>query len=79
MRTAARTRRGAGRPTSAVSLSIGAVLGEGGLCCQRLGYWRVMEAMDAVLLLVRGLAGHQVSLNRITATDAYYESTVSGE
>jgi hypothetical protein len=37
------------------------------------------RALDAVLVLVRGLAGQQVTLNRITATDAYYESTLSGE
>ncbi len=37
----------------------------------------LLLALDAVLLLVRGLAGQQVTLNRITATDAYYESALS--
>ena len=39
----------------------------------------LLLALDAVLLLVRGLAGQQVTVNRITATDAYYdESALSG-
>jgi hypothetical protein len=38
----------------------------------------LLLALDAVLLLVRGLAGQQVTLNRITATDAYdQESALS--
>ena len=32
-------------------------------------------ALDAVLLLVRGLAGQPVMVNRITATDAYYHES----
>jgi hypothetical protein len=40
----------------------------------------LLLALDAVLLLVRGLAGQQVTVNRITATDAYYhESALSSE
>ena len=39
----------------------------------------LLVALDAVLRLVRGLAGQQVTLNRITATDAFYESALSGE
>lgn len=38
----------------------------------------LLLALDAVLLLVRGLARQQVTLNRITATDAYgHESALS--
>ena len=39
----------------------------------------LLLALDAVLLLVRGLAGQPVMVNRITATDAFYnESALSG-
>jgi hypothetical protein len=38
----------------------------------------LLLALDAVLLLVSGLAGHEVTVNRITATVAYYhESALS--
>ena len=37
----------------------------------------LLRALDAVLLLVRGLAGRPVTVNRITATDAYVQSAVS--
>ena len=45
----------------------------------RLGpHHRLLRALDAVLLLVRGLAGQQVSVNRIAATNAYHhESSLS--
>ena len=40
----------------------------------------LLLAMNAVQLLVRGLAGHQVTVNRIAATDAYHhEFTLSGD
>ena len=32
----------------------------------------LLRALDAVLLLVKALAGQPVTVNRITATDAYY-------
>ena len=37
----------------------------------------LLRALDAVLFLVRGLAGQPVTVNRITATDAYVQSAVS--
>jgi hypothetical protein len=38
----------------------------------------LVVALDAVLLLVRGLAEHPVTVNRISATDAYHhESALS--
>ena len=39
----------------------------------------LLLALDAVLLLLRDLAGQQVTVNRITATDAYYQSALSSE
>ena len=39
----------------------------------------LLLGLDAVLLLVSGLARQQVTVNRITATDAYYESALSSE
>jgi hypothetical protein len=39
----------------------------------------LLLALDAVLLLVGGLAGQQVTVNRITATNSYYESALSSE
>jgi hypothetical protein len=35
----------------------------------------LLLALDAVLLLVGGLAGHHVTVSRITATDAYYHES----
>ena len=38
----------------------------------------LLRALDAVLLLVRGLAGRPVTVNRITSTDAYvHQSALS--
>jgi hypothetical protein len=39
----------------------------------------LLLALDAVLLLVGGLAGQQVTVNRIAATNSYYESALSSE